>query len=74
MAGNLNSGRKSKSEEIELIERLSPLDDIAFEKLKKGIEAGEFPYIKLFLEFRFGKPKAQKEISFLNVEQPLFNL
>ena len=74
MAGNSLSGRKKKSDEIELIERLSPLDDEAFKQLKKGIEAGEFPYIKLFLEFRFGKPKAQKEISFINVEQPLFNL
>ena len=47
--GNENSGRKSKSSEIALIEKLSPLDDQAFEQLKKGIERGEFAYLKLFL-------------------------
>ena len=37
MAGNNNSGRKNKSDEIAMIEKLSPLDNEAFEQLKKGI-------------------------------------
>ena len=73
MAGNLNSGRKSKSEEIELIERLSPLDDEAFEQLKKGIERGEFAYVKLYFLYKWGRPKNIQEIT-VNSEQPLFNL
>ena len=33
MAGNQFSGRKNKSDEIAMIEKLSPLDDGAFELL-----------------------------------------
>lgn len=73
MAGNKNSGRKPQEENIEMIERLTPLDDRAFEELKKGIERGEFKYIQLFFHFRFGKPRQVQEIS-VNTEQPLFNL
>jgi len=73
MPGNQNSGRKSKSEEIELIERLSPLDDKAFEQLRKGIERGEFAFVKLYFIYRFGKAKNIQEIT-VNSEQPLFNL
>ena len=73
MAGNSQSGRKNKSDEIAMIERLSPLDEIAFEQLTKGIEAGDFNYIKLFFNYRFGKPKQIQEIT-VNSEQPLFNL
>jgi hypothetical protein len=73
MAGNASSGRKSKTDEIQMIERLSPLDAVAFEKLKEGIEAGDFNYIKLFFNYRFGKPKQIQEIT-VNSEQPLFNL
>ena len=73
MAGNLNSGRKNKSDEIAMIERLSPLDAVAFEKLKEGIERGDFNYVKLFFNYRFGKAKVIQEIT-VNSEQPLFNL
>ncbi len=73
MAGNLNSGRKSKSDEIELIERLGVLDDEAFEQLRKGIERGEFAFIKLFFLYKWGRPKNIQEIT-VNSEQPLFNL
>lgn len=57
------AGRKPKAEEIELIERLSPLDDIAFEALKDGIKQKDFRYVKLFHEYRYGKPKETKDIS-----------
>lgn len=55
--GNKNAGRKPKADEIVLIERLSPLDDIAFTKLKEGVESGSFYHLKLFYEYRYGKPK-----------------
>ena len=73
MAGNQNSGRKPQSEDIAMIEKLTPLDEIAFQKLKEGIEAGGFQYIKLFFHFRFGKPKQISEVT-INQEQPLFSL
>ena len=73
MAGNLNSGRKSKSDEIELIERLGVLDDEAFEQLRKGIERGEFAYVKLYFLYRFGRPKQIQDIT-VHSEQPLFDI
>lgn len=51
------SGRKPKATELELIERLSPLDDVALESLKMGVQSGDFNFTKLFMEYRFGKPK-----------------
>tara|TARA_R110000772_G_scaffold18334_1_gene51044 strand:- start:269 stop:490 length:222 start_codon:yes stop_codon:yes gene_type:complete len=73
MAGNQFSGRKSKSDEIELIERLGVLDDEAFEQLRKGIERGEFAFVKLYFLYKWGRPKNIQEIT-VNSEQPLFNL
>lgn len=68
-----NSGRKSKSEEVQLIERLSPLEDKAFIALQKGIESGDFKYVQLFYHYYAGKPKETKDIT-LNTEQPIFEL
>ena len=67
----VGAGRKPKAEEIELIERLSPLDDLAFAELKKGIERGSFPHLKLFHDYRYGKPRETKDIS-ISEELPLF--
>jgi len=65
------AGRKPKEEEIALIERLSPLDDLAFAELKKGIERGSFPHLKLFHDYRWGKPRETKDITLVE-ELPLF--
>ena len=51
------AGRKPKIEEIKLIEKLSPMDDIALDKLKMLLEQGDFNALKLFFEYRFGKAK-----------------
>ena len=53
MAGNKNSGRKSKTEEIILIEKLTPLSDKAFEELQKGIERGEFQFVRLWFQYMY---------------------
>jgi hypothetical protein len=42
---------------------LSPLDDLAFEALKDGIKQKDFRYVKLFHEYRYGKPKETKDIN-----------
>ena len=55
------AGRKAKADELQLIEKLSPMDDIAFKELQKGVKSGDFQYIKLFFEYRYGKPKQSIE-------------
>jgi hypothetical protein len=50
------AGRKSKAEEVKLIESLTPLAPEALKALEAGIKAGEFPFVKLFYEYYAGKP------------------
>ena len=64
-------GRPSKAEDQVLVERLSPLDNDALEQLKKAINQGKPWAVKLFFEYRYGKPKETKDIT-VNSEQPLF--
>tara|TARA_R110002020_G_C15845605_1_gene735615 strand:+ start:56 stop:286 length:231 start_codon:yes stop_codon:yes gene_type:complete len=68
-----NAGRKSKSDEVKIIERLSPLEPQAFKALKKGVETGDFKFVQLFYYYYAGKPRETKDIT-LNSEQPLFDL
>lgn len=65
------AGRKSKADEVSLIEKLSPLEDIAFEALKKGVQNGDFKYVQLFYNYYAGKPKETKDIT-INEDVPLF--
>lgn len=58
-----NAGRKRKCDEIQLIEKLKPLDEVAFSALEEGINKRDFPFIKLFFEYRFGKPNQLVELS-----------
>ena len=60
---NRNAGRKPKATELQLIERLTPLEEIALKALEKGVKSGELGFLKLFLEYRFGKPKQMQEIT-----------
>lgn len=69
--GHKTAGRKSKAEEVQLIERLTPLEPQAFEALKKGLERGDFKYVQLFYNYYAGKPKETKDIS-INEDLPLF--
>tara|TARA_R110001632_G_scaffold48024_1_gene121241 strand:- start:1493 stop:1735 length:243 start_codon:yes stop_codon:yes gene_type:complete len=71
--GNKNSGRPKKTDELLMIEKLSPLEEIAFEELKKGIERGEFAFVKLWFQYMYGKPKQITELNVVT-EQPLFDL
>lgn len=65
------AGRKSKADEINLIEKLSPLEDAAFNALKAGVEKGDFKYVQLFYNYYAGKPKETKDIT-INEDTPLF--
>jgi|TARA_R110000737_G_scaffold156394_1_gene185090 hypothetical protein len=69
--GNKNAGRKPKSEEVALIEKLTPLEPLAFAALMKGLEAGDFKYVQLFYNYYAGKPRETKDIT-INEDIPLF--
>ncbi len=57
------AGRKPKADEAALIERLSPMSDLAFAELEKGIANGDFQFIKLFFEYSYGKPKDKIDVT-----------
>jgi hypothetical protein len=69
------AGRKSKSEEMQLIEMLNKhIDkDEAIEKLKEKIDEGDFKALQMYMNYMYGKPKETKDVT-INAEQPLFNI
>ena len=64
-------GRKPKSEEVALIEKLTPLEPLAFEALQKGLEQKDFKYVQLFYNYYAGKPRETKDIT-VNEDLPIF--
>ena len=69
------SGRRPQEENVALIQKLTPLDDIAFAMLKKGIEENKFAYLKLYFQYKYGKPREMKELNITSdIEQPLFEI
>ena len=56
-----NSGRKSKAEEQQLVERLSPFQDLGLEKLVAAMRLGEQWAIKMYFEYMYGKPTQRIE-------------
>ena len=69
------AGRKSKSEEMQLIEMLNKhIDkDDAIKKLKSKIDEGDFKALQMYFNYMYGKPKEHKTVD-LQSEQPLFDL
>ena len=53
------SGRKSKSDELKLIEKLTPYHDKAIALLFKKIDEEDMNALKMFMEYAHGKPKQQ---------------
>jgi hypothetical protein len=68
-----NAGRKPKAEEHKLIEKLTPLEPLAHQKLKEAMDSGQKWAVQLYFNYMYGKPKETKDIT-LNAEQPLFTL
>jgi hypothetical protein len=72
------AGRKPKADELKLLEKLSPMDDLAFEKLSEGVHSGDIQFLKMFFEYRFGKPKqtidatVEGELSILWAEEKTY--
>jgi len=55
--GHSNGGRKSKAEEQSLIEKLTPLEPLAFKALNDALNDGKDWAVKLFFQYNFGMPK-----------------
>lgn len=51
------AGRKSKAEEQSLIEKLTPLEPMAFKALTDALKEGKDWAVKLFFQYNFGMPK-----------------
>ncbi len=65
------AGRKPKSEEIKLVERLSPLEDDALAALAEGVKSGDIKWVTLYLNYYLGKPRETKDIT-INEDLPIF--
>lgn len=65
------AGRKPKSEEIKLVERLTPLEDDALAAMAEGVKSGDIKWVTLYLNYYLGKPKETKDIT-VNEDLPLF--
>jgi len=65
------AGRKPKTEERKLIEKLSPLQSDAYKALKDSLKDGQGWAVKLYFEYMYGKPKQQIEQTNINYNQEL---
>lgn len=54
-------GRPPKADEVQLIEKLTPLAPLAFKALEDGLKEQDKTCLKLFFEYFYGKPKQQIE-------------
>lgn len=52
-----NGGRKSKAEEQNLIEKLTPLEPLAFAALTEALNDKKDWAVKLYMNYMFGMPK-----------------
>jgi hypothetical protein len=55
--GNKGCGRKSKSDERQLVEKLTPLEDEALAILFKKVLEGDKDMLKLYMSYMYGNPK-----------------
>lgn len=55
------AGRKSKAEEQSLIEKLTPLEPLAFNAFKTALKENKDWAVKLFFQYNFGMPKQTVE-------------
>jgi hypothetical protein len=69
-----NAGRKRKSDELELIARLSPMDDKALKLLDDKLDEGDMSALKMFMEYRWSKPNQKVSVDgdlLLNIPAPV---
>ena len=56
-------GRAKKTDEMALIEKLSKFDAIAFKALENGIKRNEYKFWAKWMEYRFGTPTKNIDIT-----------
>lgn len=59
----IGAGRKSKAEELSMIEKLTPLQADAFKALSEGIRKRDFRYVQLYFAYQFGKPQERVDLT-----------
>ena len=71
----MGAGRKPKADEQKLIEKLTPLNELALDSLKKGLEKKEQWAVKLFFEYFYGKPQQRVDVTSNeeSINMPLIN-
>jgi hypothetical protein len=56
-----NAGRKKRLEEHEIMERLSPLHDIAIQALSAGLEKHDMKAVDIYFRYAYGLPTQRVE-------------
>ena len=55
------AGRKRRMEEHEIIERLTPMADVAFKVLREKVAEGDMKAIRIFMNYFIGLPTQKVE-------------
>ena len=64
-------GRPPKRDEQKLIEKLSPMADLAYKALESAVKNGESWAVKMWMEYMHGKPKETVHNINENIEPPI---
>lgn len=70
----VGAGRKRRMEEHEIIQKLTPMEDLAFNVLEKKIQEGDMKAIQIFMQYFIGLPtqkienKIEGNLNQVNVE------
>ncbi len=64
------AGRKAKAEEQNLIEKLTPLEPLAFNAFRNALTQEKDWAVKLFFQYKFGMPKQIVENKNTNTIEP----
>jgi hypothetical protein len=67
------AGRKSKSEEQNLVQKLTPMEDRALEVFKKALNEEKQWAVKMYFEYMYGKPIETKILD-VSTDTPIFNI
>ena len=67
------SGRKSKADELQLLDKLSPMEDLFIQVLHDGLKKGDYKFAQLLANYYYGKPRETQDIT-LNQDTPLFEV
>jgi len=57
------AGRPKRTDEEELLTKLSKMDALAFRILKAGLAKGDVKFFNIFMNYRYGKPQNKLDIT-----------